>query len=197
MKKILCILIGACLVVGAATATVFAAEKVLAGFEQDTQGLEIPDWAMEKEDYVGDSLALSQKYAVEGKSSLEFKVDFPGAKWTGAYVEIVEYFDWTPYAQVSADVYLPPDAPIGLKAKFIATVGEGWEWTEMARGFALEPGKWTTITAHMKPGSTDWRRTTVTDAFRQDVRKLGIRIESNMKPAYKGSIYIDNVRLIE
>jgi hypothetical protein len=152
---------------------------------------------MEKEDYVGDSLAISDKYADEGKSSLELKVDFTGGKWTAAYVEIVEYFDWMPYAQVAADVYLPADAPAGLKAKLILTVGENWDWTEMSKAVSLQPGKWTTVSANLKPGSTDWRRSNLTDAFRQDVRKFGLRIESNMKPLYKGSIYIDNARLIE
>ncbi len=174
-----------------------AAEKILAGFEKDTQGFEIPDWAMEKEDYVGDSLAASSNYAVEGKSALELKVDFPGGKWTAAYIEVVEYFDWTPYSQVSVDIYLPQDAPAGLKSKLILTVGENWDWTEMSKATALVPGKWTTVTANLKPGSGDWRKGSITDAFRQDIRKFGIRIESNMKPAYKGSIFIDNIRLTE
>jgi hypothetical protein len=173
------------------------AEKILAGFENDTQGFEIPDWAMEKEDYVGDSLAVSSTYAAEGKKAIEFKVDFPGGKWTAAYIEVVEYFDWTPYSQVSADIYLPQDAPAGLKSKLIVTVGENWDWVEMSKAVALVPGKWTAITANLKPGSSDWRKNAVTDAFRQDVRKFGIRIESNMKPAYKGSIFIDNIRLTE
>lgn len=181
----------------AMTADVFAAEKLLFGFEMGSEGWEIPDWALEKEDHVCDSISVSDAYASEGKSSLECKVDFPGAKWTGAYVELQEYFDWTPFSNISADLYLPADAPPGLKAKIILTVGENWDWTEMSRAVSLEPGKSTTITANLKPGSTDWRRAAITDAFRQDVRKLGIRIESNMKPAYKGSIYIDNIRLAE
>lgn len=196
MKNLLCVLLGFVLVL-TFTPVVFAAEKVLAGFEKDTQGWEIPDWAMEKEDYVGDSFSLSQAYSDEGKSAAEFKVDFTGGKWTAAYVEVVEYFDWAPYSEAAADVYLPADAPTGLKSKLIITVGEGWDWTEMSRGIALQPGKWTTVSANLKPGSSDWRKTGLTDAFRQDVRKFGIRIESNMKPAYKGSIYIDNIRLIE
>lgn len=184
----------------AVSAPVFAAENVLFGFEKNTESWEIPDWALEKEDHVGDSISVSNTCASEGKSSLEFRVDFPGPrpdpKWAGAYVEVQEYFDWTPYSSIAFDVYLPPEAPVGLKAKIILTVGDNWEWTEMSGLIPLEPGKWTTITANLKAGSTDWRRAAVTDAFRQDVRKLGIRIESN-RPAYKGPIYIDNIRLTE
>lgn len=196
MKNILRIILGFAFVL-AVTSGVFAADKKLFGFEKDVEGWEIPDWAFETEDHVAESISVSNQYALEGKSSLEVKVDFPGGKWTAAYLEIVEFLDWTPFSQIYADLYLPSDAPAGLKAKFILTVGESWEWTEMSRAKALEPGKWVTISANLKPGSTDWRRAAITDAFRQDVRKLGIRIESNMKPAYKGSVYIDNIWLTE
>ena len=173
----------------------FCAEKVIFGFEEDIPSWEIPDWCYEKNDYVGESIAISKKFAEEGKSSLELIVDFPGKVWTAAYVEVQEYFDWTPYKTISADVFLSGDVPFGLKAKLILTVGEDWKWTEMSRLTKLVPGEWITITASIVPGSTDWRRTEVTDEFRADVRKLGVRIDSNMRPVYAGAIYIDNVRL--
>jgi hypothetical protein len=173
-----------------------AEDKVLFGFEKDTEGWEIPDWALEKEDYVGKDAAVDTKVADEGKQSLKIDTKFPGGKWTAAYIEIQQYFDWTPYKAVSVDVYLPEGAPVGLKSKMIATIGESWNWVEMAKGTALEPGKWTTITANLLEGSTDFRAK-VDDAFRKDIRKIGVRIESNMKPVYEGPIYIDNLRLIE
>lgn len=175
----------------------FAAETVLFGFEKDTQGWEVPDWALEKEDHVAESMAVSNKYANEGTSALEIMANFPGGSWTGAYVEIQEYFDWSKYSTLSVDVYIPENAPPGLKAKFILTVGDSWEWTEMSRGIMLVPGKWTTIKVNLKPGSLDFRKGIKDDTFRQDIRKLGFRVESNMKPAYKGPIYIDNIKLSE
>ena len=174
---------------------IIAEPKVLFGFEKNSPFWEIPDWCFEKEDYVGKNIAFSTKFAREGKSSLELLTDFPGGKWTAAYLEVQEYFDWTPYQSISADVFLPENAPFGLKTKFILTVGEDWTWTEMSRSVKLIPGEWTTIIASVSPGSTDWRRTEVDDEFRTDVRKLGIRIESNMRPVYSGPVYIDNVRL--
>jgi hypothetical protein len=33
----------------------------------------------------------------------------------------------------------------------------------------------------------------VDKAFKEDVRKVTVRIESNRKPAYTGPIYIDNI----
>jgi hypothetical protein len=174
----------------------FAAEKVIFGFEDGISGWEIPDWAFEKEDYVAQKAEISTAVAHEGKQSVKLAVKFPGAKWTAAYVETQQYFDWTSYSAVAVDVYLPETAPTGLKAKIILTVGESWNWVEMARSIALEPGKWTVLTANLLPGSTDFRAN-VDDAFRRDVRKVGVRIESNMKPVYAGDVYIDNFRLTE
>jgi hypothetical protein len=169
--------------------------KVWFGFEESMPSWEIPDWCYEKEEYVGESIAVSNKFAKEGRSSLELMANFPGGKWTATYVEVQQYFDWAAYKTISLDVYLPKEAPFGLQARLILTVGDKWVWIEMARLVKLVPGEWTNISASLVPGSTDWRRTQVTDEFRADVRKLGLRIESNMRPAYNGAIYIDNVRL--
>lgn len=172
-----------------------SAGKVVFGFEEKVPSWEVPDWCFEKEEYVTESVAISTKFAKEGLSSLELMASFPGARWTAAYVETQQFFDWTPYKSLSADVYLPQEAPFGLQAKFILTVGKDWTWMEMSSLVKLLPGEWATITASLIPGSTDWRGTQVTDEFRSDVRKLGIRIDSNTRPAYSGPIYIDNVRV--
>ena len=168
--------------------------KVIFGFESGTQGWEIPDWALEKPDFVGKSVAVARQGATEGAQALGLVVNFPGGQWNAALAEVEEYFDWTRYQTLSVDVTLPADAPAGLKGKLILTVGESWEWTEMRRSIQLPPGQTTTLTASLASGSEDWKRTVVDDAFRKDVRKLAVRIESN-KPAYQGTFSIDNVRL--
>lgn len=193
MKKAAVVLLTTGVVLSLSTLCL-AAGEVLSGFESGTQGWEIPEWALEQEDMVGKEITVAKDFASEGKNSLAISVDFPGGKWNGAIAEVVEYFDWTPYGKISVDVYLPKEAPAGLKAKIVLTVGEDWKWTEMARTIALTPGQTTTITANLKPGSEEWKKTVVDDNFRKDVRKLAIRVESN-KPAFKGKIYIDNVRL--
>ncbi len=172
-------------------------ETVLFGFENGTEGFEIPDWAYEKPDHVQQDIRSSENFASEGNSSLEIDCEFPGGRWTGAIIEIMQYFDWTDYSALACDVYLPADAPIGLKGKMILTVGDSWKWVEMSRSYNLKPGQWVTMTADLKAGSIDWRRVEVDDAFRQDIRKIDIRVESNNKPAYTGPIYIDNVRVIK
>jgi hypothetical protein len=164
-------------------------------FEEGLQEWAIPDWAKEKEDDVGRVLSQSTETASRGKGSMQLLADFPGGVWTGAYVEVFMYVtDWSQFSAISVDVYLPPNAPTGLAGRIILTVGDQWTWTDMNRAVKLEPGKWTTITANLKPGSLDWKFFP-TEAFRKDIRKVGFRVESDKKPAYSGPIYIDNIRL--
>ena len=170
---------------------------VLFSFEQSPEGWDIPDWAYEKPDYVAKDIAQSNNFASAGSSSLEVEADFPGGRWTGAIVEIMEYFDWSDYSKIECDIYIPEEAPKGLKAKIILTVGDSWTWVEQSKSVSLKPGEWVTVSADLKPGSIDWRRVQVDDAFRSDVRKIDIRVESNNKPAYMGPFYIDNVRVVK
>ncbi|MBU1084227.1 MAG: hypothetical protein KKG84_03935 [Candidatus Omnitrophica bacterium] len=165
--------------------------EVLFGFETGLEGWDIPDWAYEKPDHVQKEIASSDKFASEGIKSLEIDAEFPGDKWTGAIVEIMQFFDWSDYSTLACDIYLPADAPEGLKASVVLTVGDTWKWVEMSRSFDVIPGEWITITGDLTPGSIDWRRTQVDDKFRTDVRKIDIRIFSNNKPAYSGPIYIE------
>jgi len=109
----------------------------------------------------------------------------------------MQYFEWSDYSALACDIYLPADAPLGLRGKMILTVGDAWQWVEQSKSVGLKPGEWVTVTADLKPGSIDWRRVQVDDAFRADVRKIDIRVESNNKPAYTGPIYVDNVRVIK
>ncbi len=196
MKKVL-LAISAALLVFSGAALGFAQQTVLFDFEDGLQGWEIPDWAYEKPDHVQQEINVSNNFASQGESSLEIMVDFPGGRWTGAIIEIMQYFDWTDFSGLACDMYIPEDAPLGLKAKIILTVGDSWKWVEMSRSYALKPGQWVTVEADLKEGSIDWRRVQVDDAFRQDVRKIDIRVESNNRPAYTGPIYIDNIRVIE
>jgi len=193
-KTKILVLVASLITIALTGKALFAQEAVLFDFENGTCGWQIPDWALEKDDYVAKAVGVSQDSSSEGKSSLKVDVNFPGDKWSAAYVEIARYFDWSVYDRVSVDVYLPASAPAGLKAKMILTIGESWVWVEMAGSVPLEPGKWTTITANLMPMSTDFRAS-VDEAFRKDVRKVGIRIEANKKPAYTGPVYIDNFRV--
>ena len=133
--------------------------------------------------------------ASSGSGSMELSVEFPGGRWTGALVEIQQYLNLDGYDRISADIYLPPGCPEGLRGKIIFTVGEDWRFVEMSRSAKLVPGEWTTITASISDGSMEWKRTSVDSSFREDVRKVAIRIESNNKPAYSGPILIDNIRV--
>jgi len=181
----------------AVSPALFAEEIVIYGFEGTLQGWAIPDWARSSADYVGQECLVSQEHAQEGRSALALRTEFPGGRWTGAYIEReVEVADWTPFARLSVDVYLPAEAPAGLSGRIILTVGEDWQWTEMNRPMPLEPGAWTALSVDLAPGSLDWKFFPDGE-FRRNVRKLGLRIESDKAPAYRGSVFVDNVRLAE
>jgi len=174
-----------------------AAEIAIYGFEDGPQGWVIPKWAQTSMDYVTTELAVSPEHAQEGASALELRTHLPGERWTAAYVEReVEVTDWTPFGRVSVSAYLPAGAPSGLRGRIILTIGDQWVWTEMNRPVLLEPGQWTTITANLKPGSMDWKFFP-DDGFRKNIRRLGVRIESDKQPSYNGSVFLDNVRLAE
>jgi len=102
--------------------------------------------------------------------------------------------DWSPFRYLVVDIFLPKDAPHGLRARIILTVGEEWKWTEMNKSIPLTPGEWSIIKVDLGPDSLDWRRF-IDDGFRSDVKKLGVRVESNGKIKYTGPIYIDKVKL--
>ncbi|MDD5270006.1 MAG: hypothetical protein PHE80_02325 [Candidatus Omnitrophica bacterium] len=171
-----------------------AAGTVLYGFEDDTGGWRVPDWALEKEDHVARDVSVSADWASEGKKSMKVVSEYISGKWSGAYVEIEDYYDWSAYSKLSVDIYIPKDAPAGLKGKIILTTGEEWKWTEMSKTVPLTPGQVTTVTANLAPGSKDWKNTLVDDNFRKDVRKFGVRVENN-KSEWKGMYYVDNIRL--
>ncbi|MEA3488802.1 MAG: hypothetical protein U9R44_00465 [Candidatus Omnitrophota bacterium] len=170
-------------------------ERTYYDFESDLNGWEVPQWALGKTDYVGKEAEVSQEVASHGNSSMKFTADFPGGLWTAGLVEIQQYLDMSRYRVVRADIYLPEDAPMGLKAKLILTVGSNWKFVEMSRSIPLIPGEWVTITANIEPGSYDWKRVVPDEEFAEDVRKIAIRVESNRKPKYSGTIFVDNIRV--
>ncbi|HNX91528.1 MAG TPA: hypothetical protein PKY78_06025 [Candidatus Omnitrophota bacterium] len=175
----------------------FAEESVIFGFENGLQGWDVPEWAYEKPDHVQKEIKVTKTVTKEGTQAMEIVAAFPGGSWSGAIIEVQQYFDWSDYTAIAYDVYIPAEAPAGLKTKMILTVGDTWQWVEMSKDVELIPGQWVTVQASLVPGSIDWRRVQVDDKFRRDVRKMDIRVVSEGKPVYSGSIYIDNIRLIK
>lgn len=196
MRKLSTILFLTGLVFSAVTCQAQDAE-VLFGFEDGLQGWDVPEWAYEKPDHVQKEIGATDTVASEGKQSLGIDASFPGGSWAGAIVEVIQYMDWSDYSAIACDVYLPEDAPTGLKGKMILTVGDTWKWVEMSKDVSLVPGEWVTIEGNLLPGSIDWRRVQVDEAFRSDIRKLDVRVVSNGKPAYTGMFYVDNIRGIK
>lgn len=172
------------------------AELELFGFEDGLQEWTIPAWEATSPDYAGRRLEISREMMAHGAAALQLFVNFAGERWMGAYVEREMYVtDWRPYRILAVDVYLPPEAPEGLKARIILTMGDQWRWTEQNRALPLEPGLWTTVRANLMPDSVDWTFFP-DDAFRRDIRKIGIRIEAERGTIYEGPVHLDDVRLI-
>jgi len=174
-----------------------ASEIVIYSFENNVEGWHVPDWAQGSSDYVLKEISVSSDVAQDGTSSLKLWAEFPGDRWTGAYVERqVEVTNWTPFGRLLVSVYVPPGAPAGLRGKIILTVGDSWTWTEMNRAVALTPGTWTTLTVNLKPGSMDWKFFP-DESFRKAVDKIGVRIEAAQGVRYSGSVFLDHIRLAE
>jgi hypothetical protein len=169
--------------------------KTLHDFENTDDGWGIPAWASEKPDHVASAARPVKGISSSGEYSLEVLSDFPGERWSASLIDIQQYLDLSDHSMISADIFLPREAPSGLRAKMILTVGENWRFVEMARTRALTPGQWTTLTADLSDGSGDWKRTEVNRQFREDVRKIALRVESNRKPRYSGPYYVDNITI--
>ncbi|MFH1552843.1 MAG: hypothetical protein ABID83_04315 [Candidatus Omnitrophota bacterium] len=181
------------------------ADGVHFDFETTTQDWRIPDWAYYQEDHRAETVEVSKKRASHGNNSLEMICDFPGDMWTAALVEREKDMDLSDYKTISADVYLPKQAPGGiLKARIILTAGDGWYFTEMRHTAILIPGKWTTIKARLESEeqeNSDWKGRGDKRLFKNihNVRKIAIRVEydasppHSIGPRYHGSIYVDNV----
>jgi hypothetical protein len=179
----------------AAFSPVIGAEVTLADFESpDPGGWKIPDWAGEKADHVAKEIAVSKDQASKGSQSLKVVAQFPGGNWTAAVIELEDSIDLSEQSKLSVDIYLPKDAPEGLKGNICLTYGSNWTWAESVKNISLVPGKWTTIEVDMSEGSKDWKKVRVDNEFRSDIRKLDIRVISDKKPAYSGDLYIDNIR---
>ncbi|MFH1797739.1 MAG: hypothetical protein ABH844_00100 [Candidatus Omnitrophota bacterium] len=173
---------------------VFTNGRFLSGFEKTLEGWELPEWTLQKNSYSASSIARSTAFASKGNASVALSLNFPGTEWTRALIENEEYFNFKDFDVILVDIYLPKTAPHRLRGSFVFTTGDSWTFMEMARGRRLKPGQWTTIAANISAGSTDWKSAHIDEAFRQDIHKIALKIESVNVP-YSGSVYIDNIRV--
>ena len=197
------------LILGFAGVDAFAAKTngILYDFEDSTEGWKIPDWAFYQSDHVAKEVAISDKKATNGKGSLEVICDFPGNRWSAALIEVEKDMDLSEYESISADVFIPRDAPKSFfKARFIMTVGIGWHFIQQREAVSLIPGKWTTIKAPLEKSELEtsaWSGRGEKRLFNHinAVKKIAIRVEYDVAPPhtigprYNGPIYIDNVHL--
>jgi len=170
---------------------------LIESFEKENTEWAIPSWAFVKSDNAGMSLDVDGSKASQGQNSLKVETRFKSKMWSGAYVEIEltegYYLDFRGYQTLSADIFIPSEAPDNLKGEFILTVSYTWSWTEMKEATILPTGKWTTLSVDLTPEGNAWL-VPLTEKMVGDVRKVGIRVQSN-QDSYEGPVYIDNIRL--
>ncbi len=177
-------------------------------FESDAEGWAIPDWALEQKDSVGRSVSISPEQFSSGMRSLKLTCDFPGNSWASAIVEYQKDLDLRGYKSISADIYIPKNAPDGfLAAKIVVTTNGLGQWIEMREALPLKPGEWVTVKAPLETSPSGemkyWRCRTNEECIISQldkVRRLAVRIEYNVNvvkvgPPYKGDVYIDNVTI--
>ena len=179
---------------------VFAQGKGVYNCERYVRNWKIPEWSTEKDDYISPILALDENFKDDGNSSLKLTVAFEGLDWAAGIVETEGYFDLTIYKAIACDIYLPDYAPKGIDARIAITAGKDWLWLEMKHAVAVSPGRRTRITANLRHGNHTWKNAqgvrALTDRLKAAVRKIAIRVESNIV-RYNGPVYIDNIRLIK
>ncbi|HNX91853.1 MAG TPA: hypothetical protein PKY78_07370 [Candidatus Omnitrophota bacterium] len=159
----------------------------------------IPEWSGEKADHINPVLSIDENFGDKQDSmSLKLNLSFSGEAWSAGIIEANGVFDLTLYRALTFSVYLPSDAPKGIEARAIIVSGDDFKWIEMGRSFVVEPGRKTVIKANLKNGCRDWRikgeQIVLTEALKQDIRKVAIRIESNVVK-YDGPIYLDDIQI--
>jgi hypothetical protein len=174
--------------------TSLSGKATLYDFEEDDDGWGIPAWALNLRDHVAISSKRSDRYSSKGNWSLRVNSKFPEKQWSASLVEIQHFLNLENFDTIAADVYFPKHSSKKLRGILILTQGEDWRFCEMSHSFRIDPGKWTTIRADISKNSVDWKKIKLDKYFRNDIRKIAIRIEST-KTSYNGPIYIDNIRV--
>ncbi len=174
-------------------------------FENGYQGWEIPVWAFEQKDYVGESAGISSEQSSKGDIALKLMCDFPSRTWAAAIVEFEAKQSLEDERFVSADVFLPRKGKhCQLKARIIVTLGSGW-WIMKGKAVELKAGCWNMVTAkfdELTPeeeicaGTAPGNTASAVDLG--NIRKIAIRIERDASAwdtvkRYKGPIYFDNI----
>jgi hypothetical protein len=177
-------------------------------FENNNQGWEVPDWALEQEDCAGMFLEVASDNSSQQRQALKISCDFPGNAWTAAVIEYKREIDLEGYVSISAEVLLPEEAKGGdYQGRIILIAGSDWWWIEMRRSVPLTPGQWTTVKAKLDVNFANekffWKRQEGEEsgilANIKNVKKIIIRVESEgnsgffSSSSYKGPVYIDNV----
>jgi len=176
---------------------------VLYDFEAgDTDGWFMPAWAEGNQD---DSGSPRRPYIVSGPSpsgggALESPIRITGARFSAAFFGVRVEADWRASDSLSVDVYLPPDAPKGLEARYYL-IGSDWKWREPPVAASLKPGSWKTLSIPLSglEGTLTWKLPgkALSDVMAW-VQEFGVKI-CNAEPGlvgYRGIVRLGDVRIM-
>ena len=164
---------------------------LLYDFSDGAEDWSMPDWPDANKSPQGQLLACS---AIDG--TLNIPLSFNKRAKTEGFVNCAPTANWQRFRSVSAEIYVPANAPRGLRGSFFL-MGDGWKWNVPLETLLLEPGQWNRIEAPLNDEGLEsyWNVSygQFVDGLRQ-VIGFGIRIT---KPdgieAYQGVFRLDNV----
>lgn len=128
-----------------------------------------------------------------GSRSLQVTADYPGE---AALIITNASEDWSEYAGLSFDVYVPAEGLREMRAMVYLRDGDLW-WYETLLEPILRAGDWNKLIVDLTGDRTEWRPQGHAKEFDryalQRIKEVGIRVFGH-KP-YDGPIYVDNFEL--
>jgi len=167
---------------------------LLFDFTDDTEGWSMPDWPEANKSPKG------VRYACTASGgSLNIPLSFNKTAKTEGFVNYGPASNWQRFRSISAEIYVPSDAPKGICGSFFL-MGDGWKWNVPTDMTPLEPGKWNRIEAPLNDeGLESYWKVPYSDFYKglRHVIGFGVRITKLDGVAkYQGVFKLDKVTVV-
>lgn len=167
---------------------------LLFDFTHDTEDWTMPDWPEANKSPNGVRYACTAP-----DQTLNIPLSFNKLTKTEGFVNYGPASNWQRFRSVSADIYVPADAPKGILGSFFL-MGDGWKWNIPLDMTPLVPGKWNRIEAPLNDENLETYWKVPYSQFFGGLRHVigfGIRITKPDGVAkYQGVFKLDNVAVV-